>query len=264
MTVENTSTPVLELTDVTKRFDLGGIVRKRSYLAVDNVSLELHENRVLGIVGESGSGKSTIGRIAIGLIRPTTGTVRVLGTDLASLSKSDLRKFRSNMQMIFQDSSNSLNPRMTLLELLQEPMRVGGLYDRAERERRARKIADEVALASSWLDRLPHEFSGGQRQRISIARALALEPELIVADEPVSALDVSVQATVLNLLKDIQRDRKLAMVFVSHDMAVVEFMSDEVAVLHNGAVVEAGVADDIFAHPQQDYTKALLNAVPKL
>ena len=243
---------------------MGGILSRKKHRAVDDVSLTLRKNQVLGLVGESGSGKSTIGRIAIGLLSPTEGSVAVLDQDLDMMSTKELRSYRKNMQMIFQDSSNSLNPRMTLQELLEEPMRVQGLYDRDERSRRARRLADEVSLAESWLTRLPHEFSGGQRQRISIARALALEPAIIVADEPVSALDVSVQATVLNLLKDIQEERELAMIFVSHDMAVVEFMADDVAVLYKGALVEQGPAKRIFAKPEEEYTKKLLAAAPSL
>lgn len=266
---DSTQTPaaadtVLSLDHVTKTFAMGGVLRKRAHTAVDDVSLTLGRNQVLGLVGESGSGKSTIGRIAIGLIRPTAGAVRVLGEDITGMRGQALRRYRRKMQMIFQDSSNSLNPRMTLLELLTEPMRVQGLHTAKERERRARTLADEVSLAEGWLGRLPHEFSGGQRQRISIARALALEPELIVADEPVSALDVSVQATVLNLLKDVQQERQLATLFISHDMAVVEFMCDSVAVLHDGAVVERGTTAEVFARPADEYTKTLLDAAPRL
>lgn len=255
---------VLVMDSVTKEFTMGGILSRKKHRAVDDVSLTLRKNQVLGLVGESGSGKSTIGRIAIGLLSPTEGSVAVLDQDLDMMSTKELRSYRKNMQMIFQDSSNSLNPRMTLQELLEEPMRVQGLSDRDERSRRARRLADEVSLAESWLTRLPHEFSGGQRQRISIARALALEPTIIVADEPVSALDVSVQATVLNLLKDIQEERELAMIFVSHDMAVVEFMADDVAVLYKGALVEQGPAKRIFAKPEEEYTKKLLAAAPSL
>ncbi|MCR8669572.1 ATP-binding cassette domain-containing protein [Agrococcus sp. HG114] len=256
--------PVLALEHVTKTFAMGGVLRRRAHTAVDDVSFTLGRNQVLGLVGESGSGKSTIGRIAIGLIRPTSGSVRVLGEDITRMRGAGLRRYRRKMQMIFQDSSNSLNPRMTLLELLMEPMRVQGLHSPKEREQRARRLADEVSLAERWLGRLPHEFSGGQRQRISIARALALEPELIVADEPVSALDVSVQATVLNLLKDIQQERQLATLFISHDMAVVEFMCDSVAVLNRGAIVERGATREVFADPQHDYTRTLLDAAPSL
>lgn len=234
------------------------------HTAVKNVSLTVERNQVLGLVGESGSGKSTLGRIAIGLTKPTSGTVTVLGQDISAMKGEELRLYRRKMQMIFQDSSNSLNPRMTLQELLEEPFRVQKLYSPADRSRRARALADEVQLAESWLGRLAHEFSGGQRQRISIARGLALEPELIVADEPVSALDVSVQARVLNLLKDIQEARHLSMIFVSHDMAVVEFMSDQVAVLYQGEIVESGPATDVFANPRDSYTRTLLDSAPSL
>ncbi|MDE8667719.1 ABC transporter ATP-binding protein [Pseudarthrobacter sp. H3Y2-7] len=261
---QHTSREVLRLSSVTKEFQLGGTFRKTKHVAVKNASLTVERNQVLGLVGESGSGKSTLGRIAIGLIKPTSGSVTVLGEDISTLKPEALRLFRRKMQMIFQDSSNSLNPRMTLQELLEEPLRVQNLYSPADRHQRARALADEVQLAESWLGRLAHEFSGGQRQRISIARGLALEPELIVADEPVSALDVSVQARVLNLLKDIQEARNLSMIFVSHDMAVVEFMSDQVAVLYQGEIVESGPARRIFDQPSNPYTRILLESAPSL
>lgn len=255
---------VLELSNVTKEFSLGGMFKRSKHVAVDNASLSVQRNQILGLVGESGSGKSTLGRIAIGLIKPTSGSVSVLGKDIFSLGKEELRIYRRKMQMIFQDSSNSLNPRMSLQELIEEPMRVQNMFSATERRARAKALADEVQLAESWLGRYAHEFSGGQRQRISIARGLALEPEIIVADEPVSALDVSVQARVLNLLKDIQEARSLSMVFVSHDMAVVEFMSDQVAVLFNGKVMENGPAAEVFANPKNAYTRTLLDSSPSL
>jgi ABC-type glutathione transport system ATPase component len=255
---------VLELTNVSKEFKLGGMFKRSKHVAVDNASLSVKRNQVVGLVGESGSGKSTLGRISIGLIKPTSGSVRVLGQDIFALGNEELRLYRRKMQMIFQDSSNSLNPRMSLQELIEEPMRVQNLYSAEERRIRARALADEVQLAEGWLGRYAHEFSGGQRQRISIARGLALEPELIVADEPVSALDVSVQARVLNLLKDIQESRNLSMIFVSHDMAVVEFMSDQVAVLYNGKIMENGSAEDVFANPKSAYTRTLLDSSPSL
>lgn len=262
--INQLAAPVLQISQVTKDFPHGSLWKRSVHHAVKDVSFDLRRREILGLVGESGSGKSTLGRIAIGLIKPTTGSVTVLGQKLQDLSPAQLRLHRRKMQMIFQDSSNSLNPRMTLEDLLVEPLRVQGLYTQTERQRRARALADEVQLSSSWLTRLAHEFSGGQRQRISIARALALEPELIVADEPVSALDVSVQAKVLNLLKDIQENRELSMVFISHDMAVVEFMSDNVAVLLHGELVEYNTATEIFGNPSASYTKTLLASTPTL
>jgi peptide/nickel transport system ATP-binding protein len=263
-TSEDLNDDVLQMAGVTKEFILGGMFRKTRHTAVRNASLTLKRNQVLGLVGESGSGKSTLGRIAIGLIKPTSGTVNVLGRDIGKMKPEELRLYRRKMQMIFQDSSNSLNPRMTLLELLEEPYRVQNLHTPADRRRRARALADEVQLAESWLGRLAHEFSGGQRQRISIARGLALEPDLIVADEPVSALDVSVQAKVLNLLKDIQEARHLSMIFISHDMAVVEFMSDQVAVLYQGEIVESNSAASVFSNPSSSYTRTLMESAPSL
>lgn len=263
-TTEEIGNEVLCLSGVTKEFLLGGVFRKTRHVAVRNASLSLGRRQILGLVGESGSGKSTLGRIAIGLIKPTSGSVVLLGQDIAALKSEELRLYRRRMQMIFQDSSNSLNPRMTLRELLEEPFRVQNLYTPTERSQRVRALADEVQLAEGWMGRLAHEFSGGQRQRISIARGLALEPELIVADEPVSALDVSVQAKVLNLLKDIQEARQLSMIFVSHDMAVVEFMSDQVAVMYQGEIVETGPAASVFARPASDYTRTLLESAPSL
>ena len=262
MSTHSSDPSVLKMTSVSRRF--GGGFRTPARLAVDGVDISLTAGTVLGLVGESGSGKSTIGRMAVGLLAPSAGSVEVLGEDLSRLGRARLREKRRSMQMIFQDSSSSLNPRMTLLELLTEPLRVQGLYGAREREARARALADEVELPASAMRRFVHEFSGGQRQRISIARALALEPSFIVADEPVSALDVSVQAKVLNLLKDVRERRELSLLFISHDMAVVEFMSDEVMVLRNGSVVErAGVAD-LFTDPQTAYTRELLDSSPSL
>ncbi|WP_434444386.1 ATP-binding cassette domain-containing protein [Lentzea sp. E54] len=255
---------VLDLDKVGKDFSSGPFFARRRTAAVGEVSLRVHANETVGLVGESGSGKSTLGRMAVGLLTPDRGQVTVQGNALAPMTPKRLREYRRTLQMVFQDSSNSLNPRMTLEELLVEPFRVQNLHTRHERRRRAAALADEVGLARSGLPRLPHEFSGGQRQRISIARALALEPDLLVADEPVSALDVSVQAQILNLFKDIQRSRNFAMLFVSHDMAVVEFISDQVAVLRGGELVEFGSRDDVFDSPQQPYTRTLLDAAPSL
>jgi ABC-type glutathione transport system ATPase component len=255
---------VLELDHVSREFRFGSLLSRAVHHAVVDVSLRLERRQVLGIVGESGSGKSTLGRIAVGLIPPTSGTVTVFGQRLGELSAGELRRKRRQMQMVFQDSSSSLNPRMTLQDLLMEPYRVQGILTESERRGRAAALADEVQLARAYLSRMPHEFSGGQRQRISIARALALDPGLIVADEPVSALDVSVQAAILNLLKDIQEARDLSMLFISHDMAVIEFMSDDVAVMYQGKVVEHASREDVFAAPRSDYTKLLLASTPSL
>ncbi|MFD4636313.1 ATP-binding cassette domain-containing protein [Lentzea sp. NPDC058436] len=257
-------TVVLDLDAVGKDFSSGPFFARRRTAAVTEVSLQVRTGETVGLVGESGSGKSTLGRLAVGLLSPDRGQVTVRGQSLDSLPPKKMRPFRRTMQMVFQDSSNSLNPRMTLEDLLVEPFRAQDLHIRPERRRRAAALADEVGLARGGLGRLPHEFSGGQRQRISIARALALEPELLVADEPVSALDVSVQAQILNLFKDIQQARGFAMLFVSHDMAVVEFISDQVAVMRAGALVEFGSRDDIFDSPREAYTRTLLDAAPTL
>ncbi|MDX8147335.1 ATP-binding cassette domain-containing protein [Lentzea sp. BCCO 10_0061] len=255
---------VLDLDGVGKDFSSGPFFARRRTAAVTEVSLRVHAGQTVGLVGESGSGKSTLGRMAVGLLTPDRGRVTVHGQPLTSLTPKKMRPFRRRMQMVFQDSSNSLNPRMTLEDLLVEPFRAQDLHTRAERRNRAAALADEVGLARTGLGRLPHEFSGGQRQRISIARALALEPDLLVADEPVSALDVSVQAQILNLFKDIQQARGFAMLFVSHDMAVVEFISDQVAVMRAGALVEFGTRDEIFDSPREPYTRTLLDAAPSL
>ncbi|NDL55804.1 ATP-binding cassette domain-containing protein [Phytoactinopolyspora mesophila] len=256
--------PALQLEHVSKDFRFGSLFSRAVHHAVVDVNLHLERCHVLGVVGESGSGKSTLGRIAVGLIPPTSGTVTVAGERLDNLDAGALRRKRRQMQMIFQDSSSSLNPRMTLQDLLMEPFRVQGLLTEPDRRRRASELADEVQLAQAFLPRMPHEFSGGQRQRISIARALALDPGLIVADEPVSALDVSVQAAILNLLKDIQEARDLSMLFISHDMAVIEFMSDDVAVIYQGRIVEHAACQEVFAKPRNDYTKLLLTSTPSL
>ncbi|MCR6492212.1 dipeptide/oligopeptide/nickel ABC transporter ATP-binding protein [Cellulomonas sp. P24] len=251
---------VLRMTQVRKSYRVGPVGKKTTLFAVKDIDLIVRRNVVMGLVGESGSGKSTLGRLAIGLIPPTAGRIECAGEDIVALRGERLRRHRLRMQMIFQDSGSSLNPRLTLRELLEEPLVVQRQGTRAERARRVLRVADEVGLSERWLARLPHEFSGGQRQRISIARALVLEPEFIAADEPVSALDVSVQAQVLNIMKDVQEDRGLTMLFISHDLGVVNFMSDEVTVLHHGEVVERGCAAEIMSSPQDPYTQTLVAA----
>lgn len=251
---------VLDMRGVTKTYRIGRFGRRRNHHALDDVELQVIRGTVMGLVGESGSGKSTLGRIALGLIAPTVGSVRCVGEDITAMRGEALRSHRRSMQMIFQDSASAFNPRMTLEQLLIEPLRVQRVGTRAEQLRRARRVADEVGLSESWMHRMPHEFSGGQRQRISIARALILEPSFVVADEPVSALDVSIQAQVLNLLKDIQEEHGLTMLFISHDLAVVDFISNDITVLFQGRIVERGSTAEIMTAPKTEYTQTLLTA----
>ncbi|MBW1640171.1 ABC transporter ATP-binding protein [Microbacterium resistens] len=232
------------------------------FRAVDGVDLDLEQGTTLAIVGESGSGKSTTGRCVLRLIEPTEGSVRFDGTDLLSLDRDQLRRRRSEMQIVFQDTYASLDPRWTVGRLLAEPLRLHERLSRREEASRVGEMLEVVGLDASYADRYPHEFSGGQRQRIGIARALMLKPRLVVCDEPVSALDVSVQAQVLNLMKDLQDQLGLSYLFISHDIAVVEFMADDVIVMSQGRVVEAGRCAEVLADPQDPYTRALLAAVP--
>ena len=230
--------------------------------AVDDVSFEIGEGETLGLVGESGSGKSTTGYSVLQLLKPTGGSVRFMSKELTTMSRNDLREIRRDMQIVFQDPYSSLNPRMTVGNIVAEPLTVHGVGTRRSREASVRDLLETVGFNPDFTNRYPHEFSGGQRQRIGIARALALNPRLIVCDEPVSALDVSIQAQILNLLKDLQRDLGLAYLFVAHDLAVVRTMSDRIAVMNKGKLVEMGPAEKVYAHPQDEYTRALLAAVP--
>lgn len=230
--------------------------------AVDDISLELYQGETLGLVGESGCGKSTIGRSIIRLENPTEGRIWFDGEDITKRSMSDLRGERTKMQMIFQDPYSSLNPRMRVQELLAEPMRVHGVAGGAELEARIDKLLDTVGIPRSYKQRFPHEFSGGQRQRIGIARALSLNPKLIVCDEPVSALDVSIQAQILNLLKDLQRELGLTYLFIAHGLGAVKYISTRIAVMYLGKVVEVGTKEQIFSNPRHPYTQALLSAYP--
>lgn len=258
---------LLELTDVKKHFPIkGGIFGgvKSHVKAVDGVSLQVRKGRTLGLVGESGCGKSTLGRTILRLIEPTDGQIKYNGVDIPSLNQTDLRKLRRKMQIIFQDPYASLNPRMTIASAIMEPMTIHGLgKNKEERMEMAAQLMDKVGLDRKFLNRYPHEFSGGQRQRICIARALAVQPDFIVCDESVSALDVSIQAQILNLLLDLQKEMNLTYIFISHDLAVVKFIADEVAVMYNGKVVEKADAISIYENPQHDYTKKLLSAIPK-
>jgi ABC-type oligopeptide transport system ATPase subunit len=257
---------LLEVTNLHKWFPVRrGLVIERTVdhvKAVDDVSFQIEEGQTLGLVGESGSGKSTTGYTVLQLLKPTSGSVRFMDQELTKLPRNDLREMRKEMQIVFQDPYSSLNPRMTVGNIVAEPMLVHGEGTRRSRELRVRDLLETVGFNPDFTNRYPHEFSGGQRQRIGIARALALNPRLIVCDEPVSALDVSIQAQILNLLKDLQRDLGLAYLFVAHDLAVVRAMSDRIAVMNKGKLVETGKAEDVYTNPQEDYTKALLAAVP--
>lgn len=246
--------PALEIEDLTMHF---GAVR-----AVDGVSLRVDRGRVLALVGESGSGKSTVGRCVVRLLEPTSGTVRLAGTDVTRLRRSRLREHRRDVSIVFQDPAGSLDPRLTVADIVAEPLRLLGGTARAERGRRVAETLEQVGLRRAVGARYPHELSGGQRQRVSIARALVSSPRLLVADEPTSALDVSVQASVLNLLADLQRDLGFACLFITHDLAAVEYLADEVAVMYLGRLVEQGPAATVLDAPMHPYTQALLSAAP--
>ena len=257
-------TVLLDLRDVVKHFPVRDALGRRAGAvhAVDGVSLSVAEGEVLAIVGESGCGKSTLGRVMLRLIEPDSGSVRFAGEDLASLSPSALRARRRDMQIIFQDPFGSLDPRMTVAQAIAEPLRLHRLVPRTEEPARVAELLRRVGLRPESAGRWPHEFSGGQRQRIAIARALASNPRLIIGDEPVSALDVSVQAQVINLLRDLIRDLRLTFVLVSHDLGVVRHVADRVAVMYLGRIVEEGPAEDVLGAPRHPYTRALVAAMP--
>jgi oligopeptide transport system ATP-binding protein len=258
--------PLLTVTGLQVHFPLRtGLLFDRTVghvKAVDGVSFEIEAGRTLGLVGESGSGKSTTAYATLQLLRPTAGSVRFDGRELTALRGEELRRMRREMQIVFQDPYASLNPRLTVGRIVAEPLQAHGLGTRRSRRASVARLLELVGLDPSYTNRYPHEFSGGQRQRIGIARALALNPRLIVCDEPVSALDVSIQAQILNLLKDLQRDLGLTYLFIAHDLAVVRGMSDTIAVMHEGRIVEQGPAEDVYTNPRSDYTRALLAAVP--
>jgi ABC-type oligopeptide transport system ATPase subunit len=230
--------------------------------AVVDVSFDIARGETLGLVGESGSGKSTTGYCILQILRPTSGSIRFDGQELTELGGGRLRRLRRRMQLVFQDPHSSLDPRMTVGDIVGEPLSVHRVGTRRERRARVRELLDVVGFDPSYTNRYPHEFSGGQRQRIGIARALALSPDLVVCDEPVSALDVSIQAQILNLLKDLQQEFGLTYLFIAHDLAVVRAMSDRIAVMHHGRLVEVGEAEEVYANPREEYTQALLKAVP--
>ncbi len=259
-------TALLEVRDLVKRFPVKrGLLVERTVDCVDavaGVSFDIAAGETLGLVGESGSGKSTTGYCVLQLMRPTSGSVRFEGQELTELSGEDLRRMRRNAQIVFQDPYSSLDPRMTVGNIVAEPLVVHGVGTRKDRRTRVRELLDVVGFDPAYVNRYPHEFSGGQRQRIGIARALALSPRLIVCDEPVSALDVSIQAQIINLLKDLQAEFGLAYLFIAHDLAVVRSVSDRIAVMHRGRIVETGPASEVYERPKDPYTKALLTSVP--
>ena len=256
---------LLEVRDLRKHFPIRRGVFSRvsgAVRAVDGVDLSLRRGETLGLVGESGSGKTTLGRCILRLIEPTGGSIRFEGVDLLSLPPSDMRKMRREMQVIFQDPYGSLNPRMRVGSIVGEPLAIHRIARGREREDRVAELLRRVGLDPSAMRRYPHEFSGGQRQRIGIARALALRPKLIICDEPVSALDVSIQAQVVNLLMDLQEEFSLTYLFIAHDLSVVEHISDRVAVMYLGKIVEVAEAGALYRDPKHPYTRALLSAIP--
>ena len=258
--------PLLEVTDLVKHFPIkSGVFIDREVArvrAVDGVSFTLHEGETLGLVGESGCGKSTVCRAILQLVTPTSGSVRFAGQEMVGRSPRELRPLRREIQMIFQDPFASLNPRKRVGQIIGDPLELHGVARGAELKRRVQELLERVGLQAEHYNRYPHEFSGGQRQRIGIARAIGLRPKLIIADEPVSALDVSVQAQIINLLDELQREFSMAYLFVAHDLGVVRHVSDRVAVMYLGKIVEQADADSLYRQPRHPYTNALLSAVP--
>jgi oligopeptide transport system ATP-binding protein len=258
--------PLLQVRNLVKQFPIKkGLLVERTVdhvNAVDDVSFDISSGETLGLVGESGSGKSTTGYCVLQVLRPTSGSVSFDGEELTELKGEGLRRMRRRMQLVFQDPHSSLDPRMTVGDIVGEPLVIHKVGSRRDRRNRVRELLDTVGFDPTFTNRYPHEFSGGQRQRIGIARALALSPDLLVLDEPVSALDVSIQAQILNLLKDLQRELGLTYLFIAHDLAVVRTMSDRIAVMNQGKIVELGPAEEVYESPRELYTKELLAAVP--
>lgn len=264
------STALLEVENLTKHFTLRGdivsrIAGKTKILqAVDDVSFNIQPGETLGLVGESGCGKSTTGRLISRLIEPTSGSIRLKGKNVLTLDRKQMLAARKQMQLVFQDPYSSLNPRKTIMQTLYRPLEIHGFGDSwRERRERVLELLNLVGLGREHVDRYPHEFSGGQRQRIAIARALAVYPDLVIGDEPVSALDVSVQAQILNLFRELQEQFNLTYLFIAHDLSVIRHISDRVAVMYVGKIVETGPVAEVFARPQHPYTKALMAAVPE-
>lgn len=263
--MENNSEIVVDVQHLKKYFPIKSGLLQRTVghvQAVDDVSFQIKKGQTFGLVGESGCGKSTLGRTMLRLIEPTEGSVRINGTDMCALKRKELRPLRPTMQMIFQDPFSSLDPRMPVGEIIGEAVREHNIVPKEQYRDYILNIMEDCGLRPYYIDRYPHEFSGGQRQRICIARALALNPTFIVCDEPVSALDVSIQAQIINLMKDLQEKRQLTYLFISHDLSVVEHISDAIGVMYLGSMVETGTKEDIFREPLHPYTQALFSAVP--
>ena len=254
--------PVLEITDLKKHFQVGGPLSPGSgtVYAVDGVSLAIRSGEMLGLVGESGSGKTTVANCVVRLLNPTSGTIKLKGRDITQLSRRRLRPLRREMHIVFQDPYSSLNPRLTVGQIVGEPLRMHKVARGRDLDRQVEDLFDKVGLRSELRHRYPQELSGGQRQRVGLARALSVSPSLLIADEPVSALDVSVQAAILNLLQDLQQDMGFSCLFITHDLATVEFLCDRVAVMYLGKIVELATREELFAHPKHPYTQALLSA----
>lgn len=258
-------TALLEVEDLKKYFPVkGGILRKtiNHVKAVDGLKFTVKQGETLGLVGESGCGKSTTGRLLLRLLEPTAGKVKFDGQNIYDLNKKEMRSLRREMQIIFQDPYASLNPRLTVGDIIGEAMEIHGLATGQEKKRKVKELLEKVGLTAQQMQRYPHEFSGGQRQRIGVARALAVDPKIIICDEPVSALDVSIQAQVINLMKDLQEELGLTYVFIAHDLSVVKHISDRVAVMYLGKIMELTDKEELYNNPQHPYTQALLSAIP--
>lgn len=255
---------LLEVTNLKQHFTSkkGVLAEKTIIKAVDGVSLSIEEGQTLGVVGESGCGKSSLGRSILGLVQPTEGSIKFKGDEVTEMSSKQMKELRKEMQVVFQDPYASLNPRNTIRQILEAPMIIHKIGNKKERKERIESLVTKIGIRKEQLNNYPHEFSGGQRQRIGIARALTLNPKLIIADEPVSALDVSVQSQVLNLMVDLQQEMNLSYMFISHDLSVVQHISDKVAVMYLGRIVEIANVDELYSNPLHPYTQALLSAVP--